>query len=75
MMTFNSFSYKLHVLLISCGAYKMEGVNDFIQNSYVNPLNKEREIDKKNRHLYQRIISKISLRGKYDEYIDLLTKK
>ena len=77
-MNFSFFSYKLRVLLISSGAFKMEGVNDFIQysyNKYINPHNKKTDIDKKNNHLYQRIILKISLSGKYDEYFELLTNK
>lgn len=78
MMTNSLFSYKMRVLLISCGAFNMEGVNDFIQHSYnkhVNPQNKETDIDKMNRHLYQRIILKISMRGKYNEYNNLLSVK
>lgn len=77
MMTYSTFSYKLRVLLISCGAINMEGVDDFIQYSYrryINPHNKEIDVDKRNSHMYQRIILKISLRNKYNEYTHLITR-
>lgn len=75
-MTISSFSYKSRVLLISCGAINMKGVDDFIQYSYrryINPHNKELDTDKRNRALYQRIILKMALRGKYDEYNKIIT--
>ena len=75
-MTFSAFSYKLRVLLISCGAINMKGVDDFILYSYrryINPHNKETYIDKRNMTMYQRILLKISMRMKYNEYEHLIT--
>ncbi len=75
-MTFSCFSYKIRIILLSCGIKDMEGIDDFVDYSYrkhLNPNNKETEEDKRNRHLYKRIILKISLRNKYNELVDLIT--
>lgn len=77
-MTYSKFVFKMKVLLLSCGIKDMEGVDAFIQFSYrkyVNPNNSETEGDKKNRHQFQRIILLITLRGKYDEYNNLINNK
>lgn len=75
-MTFSCFSYKIRIILLSCGIKDMEGIDAFVDYSYrkhLNPNNKETEEDKRNRHLYKRIILKISLRNKYNELVDLIT--
>lgn len=75
-MTFSCFSYKIRIILLSCGIKDMEGIDGFVDYSYrkhLNPNNKETEEDKRNRHLYKRIILKISLRNKYNELVDLIT--
>ena len=75
-MTFSCFSYKIRIILLSCGIKDMEGIDAFVDYScrkHLNPNNKETEEDKRNRHLYKRIILKISLRNKYNELVDLIT--
>ena len=54
----------------------MEGIDAFVDYSYrkhLNPNNKETEEDKRNKHLFQRIILGMSLRNKYNDYIELIT--
>lgn len=61
MMTFSNFSYKMRIILFSCGIKDMEGIDAFVDYSYrkyLNPNNKETDEDKRNMHFFQRIILK-----------------